>query len=48
MNEDELGDALFALLALCEALDVEASAALDTALGKYERRLADRGDAGSQ
>ena len=48
VNEDELGDTLFALLALCEGLDIEASAALDTALSKYERRLTDRGDAGSQ
>ena len=36
--EDELGDALFALLALCEELDVDADAALSTALAKYEGR----------
>ena len=44
---DELGDALFALLALADALDVDAGEALDEALAKYERRLDDRGDAGS-
>ncbi len=48
VNEDELGDTLFALLALCEELDVDAGEALDTAVEKYERRLSRRGDAGSQ
>jgi NTP pyrophosphatase (non-canonical NTP hydrolase) len=37
--EDELGDTLFALLALCAELDVDAGDALDTALEKYESRL---------
>lgn len=37
--EDELGDTLFALLALAEELDVDAGEALDTALAKYESRL---------
>jgi NTP pyrophosphatase (non-canonical NTP hydrolase) len=44
---DELGDALFALLALCESLDVDAEAALETALAKYEDRLAETGEAAS-
>lgn len=44
---DELGDTLFALLALCEAVDVDATAALQTAMAKYEARLEDTGDAGS-
>ncbi|MDZ7746006.1 MAG: MazG-like family protein [Halobacteriales archaeon] len=48
VKEDELGDALFALLALCESLDTDAQTALDTALEKYDRRLSERGDAGSQ
>ena len=38
---DELGDTLFALLALAEATDTDAEAALTTALEKYERRLDD-------
>ncbi|MDS0221981.1 MazG-like family protein [Haloarcula sp. S1AR25-5A] len=38
VQEDELGDALFALLALCEQLDVDADAALSAALAKYEGR----------
>lgn len=45
--EDELGDALFAMLALCEALDVDAGEALETSLSKYEARLAESGQAGS-
>ena len=45
--EDELGDALFALLAFAETVDADAAAALDTALAKYERRLDERGSAGS-
>lgn len=45
--EDELGDALFALLALCAELDVDADTALETSLGKYEDRLAESGRAGS-
>lgn len=45
--EDELGDALFALLALCSELDVDAEDALETALDKYEGRIEAKGDAGS-
>ena len=45
--EDELGDALFALLALCVELYVDARTALETSLSKYEDRLAETGDAGS-
>lgn len=45
--EDELGDALFALLAFSDAVEVDADSALDTAIAKYERRLEERGSAGS-
>ena len=45
--EDELGDALFALLALAEELDVDAGDALETSLAKYEDRIDENGDAGS-
>jgi NTP pyrophosphatase (non-canonical NTP hydrolase) len=45
--EDEIGDALFALLAFAERVDVDAEAALDTALAKYEDRIEDTGRAGS-
>lgn len=47
VSEDELGDALFALLALCDELDVDAGDALETALTKYEGRLDDDGTPGS-
>lgn len=45
--EDEIGDALFALLALAESADVDAGAALETALAKYEDRIERSGSAGS-
>ncbi|MFB6361292.1 MAG: MazG nucleotide pyrophosphohydrolase domain-containing protein [Halobacteriales archaeon] len=44
---DELGDTIFALLALCEAVDVDATAALQSAIAKYDARLEESGDAGS-
>ena len=45
--EDELGDALFSLLAVCEGVGVDASGALESALEKYERRLEETGTPGS-
>jgi NTP pyrophosphatase (non-canonical NTP hydrolase) len=47
VSDDELGDALFALLALADELDVDAEAALETSLSKYEGRIEETGDAGS-
>lgn len=47
IEADEIGDALFSLLALADALDVDAGEALDASLSKYERRLAETGDPGS-
>jgi NTP pyrophosphatase (non-canonical NTP hydrolase) len=44
---DEVGDALYSLLALAHVCDVDAGDALQAALSKVERRLAQRGDAGS-
>lgn len=44
---DELGDALFALLAVADALEIDADAALEEALEKYERRLEDEESPGS-
>jgi NTP pyrophosphatase (non-canonical NTP hydrolase) len=46
--EDEVGDALFALLALAEGLDIDARAALDNAVSKYERRIESDGGPGSE
>jgi threonine synthase len=45
---DELGDALYSLLALAEVCGVDGDGALGAALEKYERRLDERGEAGSQ
>jgi NTP pyrophosphatase (non-canonical NTP hydrolase) len=47
VSADEIGDVLFALLAVAEQLDVDAGAAVDDALAKYERRLDDDGSPGS-
>jgi NTP pyrophosphatase (non-canonical NTP hydrolase) len=45
--EDELGDALFALLALADSLEVDAEEALETSLAKYASRIEADGDPGS-
>lgn len=47
VSDDEVGDALFALLALAESLEIDAGEALETALAKYETRLEGSGSAGS-
>ena len=44
---DEIGDALFSLLSFANSLDVDADAALDEALEKYERRIEATGDPSS-
>ncbi|HEY76462.1 MAG TPA: nucleotide pyrophosphohydrolase [Thermoflexia bacterium] len=44
----EIGDALYSLLTLAESCGVDAGEALEEALAKYERRLAQSGRAGSQ
>ncbi|ELY58823.1 nucleotide pyrophosphohydrolase [Natronococcus amylolyticus DSM 10524] len=47
ISSDEIGDALFALLALADDLEIDADDALEEALEKYERRLEEDGSAGS-
>ena len=47
VSADELGDALFALLAVCDVLEVDAEAALEASLAKYEERLVASGGVGS-
>jgi NTP pyrophosphatase (non-canonical NTP hydrolase) len=47
IESDEIGDVLFALLALADDLEIDADAALEEALEKYERRLEDGGSPGS-
>ncbi|AUV82357.1 nucleotide pyrophosphohydrolase [Salinigranum rubrum] len=41
LDSDEVGDVLFALLALADSADIDAGDALDEALAKYERRIAE-------
>jgi NTP pyrophosphatase (non-canonical NTP hydrolase) len=45
---DEMGDALYSLLALAECCGVDGDAALSSALDKYRQRLNERETAGSQ
>lgn len=45
--QGELGDCLFSLLSLCDALGVDAETALAGALEKYEKRASLRGNIGS-
>ncbi len=44
---EELGDAFFSLTALAESLGIDLEAALQTALDKYQIRLASKGHSGS-
>ena len=43
----EIGDALYSLLVLAEACEVDADSAFDETLQKYERRLGNHGQPGS-
>jgi NTP pyrophosphatase (non-canonical NTP hydrolase) len=47
ISSDEIGDLLFSLLALAESVDVDADAALDSALAKYDERIDRSGSASS-
>lgn len=47
LSRDELGDALFALLALAEETDTDAGIALAESLAKYEARIEAAGAPGS-
>lgn len=48
VKEDEVGDALFSLLSLASALDIDANKALEKSLDKYSTRIDETGDAGSK
>ncbi len=47
VDEDEIGDVLFSLLALAESLGIDSSDALEKSLEKYESRIGRKGDPGS-
>jgi len=48
VKEDEIGDALFSLLAVANSLEIDAKEALDAALEKYRDRIEEKGDPGSR
>lgn len=47
VKQDELGDALFSLLAVAESLEIDAGKALEESLDKYRERIEEKGDPGS-
>lgn len=48
VEKDEIGDALFSLLAVASDLDIDAGEALESSLEKYRERIETSGDAGSR
>jgi len=46
--QDEIGDCLFSLIALCTEVNVDAEIALDGALSKYEKRFSQKKHIGSE
>lgn len=47
IHADEIGEVLFSLLALADALEIDAEEALEEALSKYDERIAERDTASS-
>ncbi|MCD6575714.1 MAG: MazG-like family protein [Nanoarchaeota archaeon] len=45
--EDEMGDVLFSLIALANTFNIDLEKALNKALDKYQKRMAEKGNAGS-
>jgi len=43
-TQDEIGDCLFSLFALCCSLDINAEEALKNSMLKYEKRFEEKGD----
>ncbi len=48
VKEDEIGDVLFSLFAVCNDLDIDAEEAFQTAIQKYESRIENKGDPSSK
>ncbi len=48
VEPDEIGDAMFSLLAVAEELGIDASEALERSLEKYRGRIEQKGDPGSR
>ena len=47
VKEDEIGDAIFSLLAVASDLGIDAGNALEKSLEKYSKRIEDSGNPGS-
>lgn len=47
VKEDEFGDVLFSLFAVANDLGIDLDEAFETAIEKYESRIEEKGDAGS-
>ena len=47
-TQDEIGDCLFSLLALCCSLNIDADEAVRDSLLKYEKRFIEKGNIGSR
>ncbi|MEF8880217.1 MAG: MazG nucleotide pyrophosphohydrolase domain-containing protein [Candidatus Nanohaloarchaea archaeon] len=48
LKKDEIGDLLFSLFLLAEDLDIDAEEAFEQAMQKYEKRIDEKGDPGSE
>lgn len=48
VKEDELGDALFSLLATANELEIDIEKALEQSMNKYDDRIQEKGDPGSK
>ncbi|MFB6180349.1 MAG: MazG nucleotide pyrophosphohydrolase domain-containing protein [Candidatus Nanohalobium sp.] len=48
VKQDEIGDALFSLLAVCNDLEIDAEKAFQQAIEKYDQRIQEKGDPSSR
>lgn len=48
VKEDEIGDVMFSLFLLAEELGIDAEEAFEQAMEKYEKRVEEKGDPGSE
>lgn len=48
VKKDELGDAFFSLISVANDLEIDLEEALEESLEKYEKRIDEKGDAGSE
>lgn len=44
VSEDEIGDALFSLLSVADALEIDAEEAFEKSMKKYRKRIEETGD----